>query len=81
MCNLLFHSSSSFSSSLSSLFKMLQFFQRHEINKMHKTPIVSLIFTFLFSLFFTWAAFASLPQANANAKRRMQMQSGFTRYI
>jgi len=55
MCNLLFHSSSSFSS-LSSLFKMLQFFQRHEINKMHKTPIVSLIFTFLFSLFFTWAA-------------------------
>jgi len=34
---------------------MLQFFQRHEINKMHKTPIVSLIFTFLFSLFFTWA--------------------------
>jgi uncharacterized BrkB/YihY/UPF0761 family membrane protein len=39
---------------------MLQFFQRHEINKMHKTPIVSLVFTFLFSLFFTWAAFASL---------------------
>jgi len=62
MCNLLFHSSSSFSSS-SSLFKMLQFFQRHEINKMHKTPIVSLIFTFLFSLFFTWAAFATLPFA------------------
>jgi amino acid transporter len=55
---------------------MLQFFQRHEINKMHKTPIVSLVFTFLFSLFFTWAAFA-----DANAKRRMQMQSGFTRYI
>jgi len=27
---------------------------------MHKTPIVSLIFTFLFSLFFTWAAFAAL---------------------
>jgi amino acid transporter len=58
---------------------MLQFFQRHEINKMHKTPIVSLVFTFLFSLFFTWAAFATLPQANA--KRQMQMQSGFTRYI
>jgi len=75
MCNLLFHSLS-FSSSLSSSFKMLQFFQRHEINKMHKTPIVSLVFTFLFSLFFTWAAFA-----DANAKRRMQMQSGFTRYI
>jgi hypothetical protein len=65
---------------------MLQFFQRHEINKMHKTPIVSLIFTFLFSLFFTWAALplciclfafafacgkeAKPPQANR------QMQSG-----
>jgi hypothetical protein len=47
---------------------MLQFFQRHEINKMHKTPIVSLVFTFLFSLFFTWAAFAASPVANANAK-------------
>ena len=42
---------------------------------MHKTPIVSLVFTFLFSLFFTWAAFAAshLPaakgkEANANAK-------------
>ena len=38
---------------------------------MHKTPIVSLIFTFLFSLFFTWAAFAALPVTalpSANAK-------------
>ena len=39
---------------------------------MHKTPIVSLIFTFLFSLFFTWAAFAAshLPLC------RRQMQRG-----
>jgi hypothetical protein len=43
---------------------------------MHKTPIVSLIFTFLFSLFFTWAAFAALhlplcplPQANRQMQR------------
>jgi len=61
---------------------MLQFFQRHEINKMHKTPIVSLIFTFLFSLFFTWAAFAALPVTALPLRLgRMQMQSGFTRYI
>jgi hypothetical protein len=54
---------------------------------MHKTPIVSLIFTFLFSLFFTWAAFAALPVTalplcpSPQANRQMQMQSGFTHYI
>ena len=57
---------------------MLQFFQRHEINKMHKTPIVSLVFTSLvhfFSLVAAFAigkvAFAALPVAAlplANAK-------------
>ena len=44
---------------------------------MHKTPIVSLVFTFLFSLFFTWAAFAALPvTALPLCRRQMQMQRG-----
>jgi hypothetical protein len=57
---------------------MLQFFQRHEINKMHETPIVSLVFFHFFHFFSlaAAAAFAASPVANGKVAA-----AGFTRYI